>query len=141
MRHFNQSPKIVSYFDNPASLYFDPKKEIINNLDHILDENFMRFAQELQQKGKTYIRSLLLAAIELTKKRIQRNYRIAVPQYYQDNITYLLPLDLDGYKMALVVACLNGRYRANTIFTLEMAYKNARLLMKPEADWLNFNLK
>ena len=24
----------------------------------------------------------------------------------------------------------------NTIFTVEMAYKNARLLMKPEADWL-----
>ena len=38
--------------------------------------------------------------------------------------------------MALAVGYVNNRYRVNTIFTLSMAYKNARLLMKPEADWL-----
>ena len=49
---------------------------------------------------------------------------------------YLLPINLDGTNMALAVEKINQRYRANTIFTIEMAYKNARLLMKPEADWL-----
>ena len=45
-------------------------------------------------------------------------------------------MNLDGYLMSVAVEEINGRYRVNTIFTLEMAYKNARLLMKPEADWL-----
>lgn len=77
------------------------------------------------------------SALDLTLKRCQRNYRIAVPQYYNDKITYLLPIQLDQTKMALAVEDVNSCwYRVNTIFTLEMAYKNARLLMKPEADWL-----
>ena len=38
--------------------------------------------------------------------------------------------------MSVAVEKINERYRVNTIFTLEMAYKNAKLLMKPEADWL-----
>ena len=28
------------------------------------------------------------------------------------------------------------RYRAVTIFTLDMAYSNARLITKPSSDWL-----
>lgn len=43
--------------------------------------------------------------------------------------------------MSLAVEEVNNRYRANTIFTLEMAYKHARLLMKPEADWLTLGTK
>lgn len=39
--------------------------------------------------------------------------------------------------MAVAVEYINERYRVNTIFTLEMAYMNARLLMKPEVDWIS----
>ncbi|MFV0551311.1 MAG: DUF3825 domain-containing protein [Anaerorhabdus sp.] len=136
MKNFSETPEVVSYFDDASKIYFDPKLPVISNLDHILDENLDRFSEELQKKGKTYILALLKASLDITLKKCKRNYRIAVPQYYNDEITYLLPVDLDGCKMALAIGYVNSRYRANTIFTLPMAYKNARLLMKPEADWL-----
>ncbi|PXC43252.1 hypothetical protein C9762_16605, partial [Listeria monocytogenes] len=33
--------------------------------------------------------------------------------------------------------CIRDRYRINTILTPGMAYCNARLIMKPESNWLN----
>lgn len=136
LSRFKEKPKVVTYFSNPDKLYFNPSLEIVKNMDHILEDNLSRFPKEMQEKGKEYISALMLSALNLTLKRCQRNYRIAVPQYYNDKITYLLPIQLDQTKMALAVEEVNGWYRVNTIFTLEMAYKNARLLMKPEADWL-----
>ena len=136
LNQFERTPKVPTYFSNPADIYFDPTKEMIKNLDHILDDNFDRFDQELQDKGKPYINALLNTALDLTITKCKRNYRIAVPQYYKGKITYLLPVTIDNQLMSLAVESINGRYRVNTIFTLEMAYKNARLLMKPEVDWI-----
>lgn len=136
LANFYETPPVVTYFSDPSKIYFDPSIELIKNLDHILMDNIDRFPNELQEKGVPYINALLTHALDLTIKRCQRNYRIAVPQYYRDKITYLLPVNLDGHLMSLAVEEVNKRYRVNTIFTLDMAYKNARLLMKPEADWL-----
>lgn len=137
MNKFEKTPSVVKYFDEASTLYFDPTKEIVKNMDHIIDDNIDRFPEDIQQKGKNYIIFLLTSSLELTIKRCKRNYRIAVPCYYKHNITFLLPIDIDGNKMAVAVELLNNRYRVNTIFSLDMAYKQARLLMKPEADWLN----
>ena len=101
-----------------------------------LGDNFDRFNEDLQVKGKSYINALLSNALELTLTKCKRNYRIAVPQYYKGKITYLLPVTIDDQLMSVAVESINGRYRVNTIFTLDMAYKNARLLMKPEVDWI-----
>lgn len=136
MNNFSETPKIVSYFSDPSKIYFDPNKQLVKNLDHILIDNEDRFPEELSSKGSQYINALLTHALDLTLKRCKRNYRIAVPQYYRNKITYLLPINLDGTIMSLAVEEVNNRYRVNTIFTLDMAYKNARLLMKPEVDWL-----
>ena len=136
MSQFPTTPKVVNYFSNPEDIYFDPNKQLTKNLDHILNDNLERFSDDLQSKGTSYINALLNNALDLTIKRCKRNYRIAVPQYYKGKITYLLPVSLDNQLMSVAVEKINNRYRVNTIFTLEMAYKNARLLMKPEADWL-----
>ena len=85
---------------------------------------------------------ILTGVIEETKKRINRNLRLVVPQYYRKQIMYLMPIDIpisDEKKvtMALAVELTKSKqYRANTIFTKEMAYEKARLLMKPESNWL-----
>lgn len=136
LNNFSNTPEVPQFFTNPADIYFDPNKELIKNLDHILDDNFDRFSDELQTKGKYYINALLNNALELTLTKCKRNYRIAVPQYYKGKITYLLPVTIDNQLMSVAVESINSRYRVNTIFTLEMAYKNARLLMKPEVDWI-----
>ncbi|HEM2734781.1 TPA: DUF3825 domain-containing protein [Streptococcus suis] len=136
LNHFEVTPKVPRFFSNPADIYFDPNRELIKNLDHILDDNMDRFDIELQNKGKFYIHALLNNALDLTITKCKRNYRIAVPQYYKGKVTYLLPVTIDNQLMSVAVESINGRYRVNTIFTLEMAYKNARLLMKPEVDWI-----
>lgn len=139
MKHFDKTPSVVSYFDDPAKAYFNPHLEVVPNIDHIIDENSDRFPKHLQVKGKDFILSLMTHATDLALKRCKRNHRIAVPQYYRGKITYLLPINLDGYIVALALEEINNRYRANTVLTIEMAYNNARLIMKPESNWLDIS--
>ena len=92
--------------------------------------------------GKNVACSLIRDAFQTTIKKIHRNNRLAVPQFYKGQIMYLLPIripidDNNDYIMALGIEKVSsGDYRANTIFTLEIAYKLARLVMKPESNWL-----
>ena len=38
--------------------------------------------------------------------------------------------------LALVIENCNGSYRASTCLTLDMAINNARLIAKPDDEWL-----
>lgn len=138
---FPDTPKLATYTDDYRQLYFNPNYNIVVNTDHILDDNWDRIYNVIKF-DKNVVRSLLFGAIEDAKLRIHRNLRLVVPQYYKDEIMYLVPLKIpiqDGvYKtMALAVEKTSTeQYRANTIFTKEIAYEKARLLMKPESNWL-----
>lgn len=82
-------------------------------------------------------------AIDLALKRISWNYKAAIPSYYpkNDSMSFLLPLcllDSDKADAALVVELQeSGIYQGMTILTMEMAYKDARLICRPDSDWLN----
>lgn len=57
-------------------------------------------------------------------------------------MSILLPLTFSANsdaEVALVVEKnpISQRYTAPTILNLKMAYSNARLVCKPESDWLN----
>ena len=42
--------------------------------------------------------------------------------------------------LALVVSRVAGeKYQGETILTLDMAYKNSRLITRPDSDWLNLD--
>lgn len=84
---------------------------------------------------------MLSGTLKETQQRIKRNMRLAIPQFYKNKIMFLVPLNIpvgeNTYEtMALAVEKINNQYRANTIFTKEIAYEKARLLMKPESNWL-----
>lgn len=82
---------------------------------------------------------ILRGAIENARERVRRNYKAAVPQYYQGRVQLLLPLCLaapGSADLALVVERLEGFYRGSTCLTLDMAYNNARQLARPDRDWL-----
>lgn len=138
---FPETPQLAEYTTNYEELYFNPEYNIIINADHILDDNWDRI-NEIINMNKAIVRTLLTGVIEEAKKRIKRNLRLVVPQFYHDEIMYLvpirIPIDDDKYEtMALAVEKTDtNQYRANTIFTKEMAYEKARLLMKPESNWL-----
>lgn len=88
------------------------------------------------------IKNRILDAIDYAIKRVRWNFKTAIPIYYpgQKQISLLLPLalvDEDNIDAALVLeATDSGAYIAHTILTLEMAYTNARLITRPDSDWL-----
>ena len=78
----------------------------------------------------------------LAEKRTRWNYKAAIPQYFprQDVMSLLLPLaivDDEKVDLALVVTRNpSGSYQGRTVFPLDWAYQNARLVCRPDSDWL-----
>ena len=142
LRHFSSSiPDVADFFDKPELLIFNPKCDLIPDLDHIIGDNLSRFPVHLQGADDAELRRQLVGAIDEVKKKVRTNYKIAVPQYYDSKIQLLLPLCLTSGSpnpdLALVVHKLNDKtYTARTCLTLKMAYNNARLIVKPQSSWL-----
>ena len=78
----------------------------------------------------------------LAEKRIRWNFKTAIPQYYPrfNLMSLLLPLALindEVVDIALVVTKNpSGSYLGRTILPLDWAYMNARLVCRPDSDWL-----
>lgn len=139
MTRFPHLPDMAHYFDDPSVLVFDSRKELRVNVEHVVADNIARFPQSLQGMNQFGIQNLVKGAIDSAGQRVRRNYKIAIPQYYEGQIQLLLPLSLtDPLKadMALVVDRFPEFYRAATCLTLDMAYNNARQLARPDRDWL-----
>lgn len=136
MEKFSKTPDFVTMFENPSDAYYDCDLELRKELDHIIDDNYERLPEQLKSLDEATLRLVVNGAIDVSLKKIKRNNRLVVPQLYYGKITYLLPIDLFTEKFALAVEKINNQYRANTILTLDMAYMQARLVMKPESDWL-----
>ena len=132
---FSQLPDCANYFDNSSDLIYDTKLELRSNVNHIIEDNINRFPESLQQMDTYQLSVLLEGTINDAKRRI----RTAVPQYYNGKLQLLLPLCLTSKAsadLALVIEKENCIYRASTCLTLDMAINNARLIAKPDDEWL-----
>jgi cold shock CspA family protein len=137
-------PPLANYFDDPSVLLYDRRCELYINIDHVM-LHLERFPTHLQ-KNEYVARQLLISAEATTKKRVYRNYKTAIPQFYRDkgregSVQLLLPICLENpatADLALVVAKgeAGDAYRGSTVLTLDMAYNNARLLARPDTEWL-----
>ena len=142
--HIFNKPKVAKYDKNIEEFHFNSGASIEFNADHIFDDHWddgQRFPEEIKNLGKPLAIASIQSAFNVTKKKILRNPRLAVPQYYDGKIMFLLPISIQTISgpitMALAVEKTeNGSYRANTIFDLASAYKKARLITKPESNWL-----
>lgn len=107
----------------------------------------LREAVESNVRIKRRLINRLDDAIELAQKRVEWNFKTAVPAFYptKNAMSLLLPLDLtenDQPDVALVVELMeSGAYIGQTILTMKMAYNNARLICRPDSDWLNTSLR
>lgn len=84
-------------------------------------------------------RNALEGAMKHSIRLAQRSYRIAVPQFHHEKIQLLLPLYLrDSTKpdLALTLENNGGWYRAATVLYPDWAYRHARLLARPNSEWL-----
>lgn len=130
-------PEPIDFFENqPQDSYFDTRLELILNVDHIYDDNYHRLPLGLQALDRDSAIMLLNGAKDKIIKKIKRNNRIAVPQFYNGRLQFLIPLEMLGQVVPIAVEKCDNQYRANTVLTLDMAYCNARLIMKPESNWL-----
>ncbi|HET6989683.1 MAG TPA: DUF3825 domain-containing protein, partial [Bacteroidia bacterium] len=115
------------------------KKELVANIEHIIEDNNERFPEPYKSMNSYQLQTYINGAIQNAKERVKRSYKTAVPQYYRNNIQLLIPLCLTDPKianLALVVEDYGNMYRASTCLTLDMAINNARQIARPDRDWL-----
>ncbi|MGN7150370.1 DUF3825 domain-containing protein [Arthrobacter sp. SAFR-179] len=135
---FERLPEIANYFDDASVLLYDRSCELYIDVEHIIQDNIKRFPEELRSKEHLARNSLHAARVQ-TGKRVNRNYKAAVPQFHRGAVQLLLPLCLvepARADLALVVTKHDRQYRGETVLTLDMAYNNARLICRPDSDWL-----
>lgn len=136
-----ERPNRANYFEDPSLLIFDVKCPINVQYRHILedDENLKRFPKKLQ--NSPMLCTLFNGAVDTMKRKVMANYKLAVPQYFDGKIQLLLPICLENPNKADIALVVTknidgGFYQGHTCLTMEMAYNNARLIAKPDSNWL-----
>lgn len=105
---------------------------------------FKQLGEAIFNDKRTYrfMKARLEDAVNLAIKRVQWNFKTAIPTYYptKNKISLLLPLALvndEVVDIALVAErTASGNYLGHTILPLHWAYNNARLVTRPDSDWL-----
>lgn len=134
---FNDCPEARAITDELRTAEFQRKRELYDRLRDIISENSRLFIR---------IQNRIKDAIEMSKKRVSRDYKTAVPSYYpkRNSMSLILPLclvDEEVPDVALVVEQTHsGNYQGQTILTLAQAYIDARLLCRLNSEWLSTSI-
>ena len=133
-------PERANYFKNPELLLFDWHYPIDIQFKHILDdpENKKRLPVSFLSSNNKI--NILTGAINTMIKKVTANYKMAIPQYYNGKIQLLLPLclmDSTTPDIAIAVTKQATCYQGHKCLTLDMAYNNARLIARPQSNWLS----
>lgn len=146
LMRFARLPERATYFDEPADLLYDPRLELRVQYEHIVNDRIERFPESLRD-DEVRRTEAVRQAIQHAVFRVEQNYKTAIPQYYwptpgdddPGKLQLLLPLcleDINRADLALSVDRIGDVYRAATVLTLDMAYNNARLIARPDREWL-----
>ena len=103
------------------------------------DYDFEADVVTVDRKIPLITRNALEGAMKHSVRLAQRSYRIAVPQFYKGKIQLLLPIYLrDSHRpdLALTLERHGGWYRGATVLYTDWAYTHARLLARPNSEWL-----
>jgi hypothetical protein len=139
MNYFPGLPEMADYYEDPCELVYDVRMPLECNYEHITEDNHHRFPASYQDKSNFELSTLLKGAVDVAVKKIRRNYKVAIPQFYNHDIQLLLPLCFTDPKvadLALVVRDCGDYYVAQTCLLPWMAMNNARLIAKPDREWL-----
>lgn len=113
-----------------------------------LNNHWAKIIDAMDEELVFHIKTDIERALKIAIKRVAWNYKTAIPVYFptRDIISWLLPLSLSSNISAPDVALVveryeNGNHEGHTILDLDMAYTNARLVCKPDSDWLRPDIK
>ncbi len=144
--NFSSLPPLAEYGKNVKDLVYDNSLELTLHKEHLIDDNFERFA-EAGYTNKELISALLDSAKVTLEKKLKRNFKLALPFYYRNTekeeskIQLLAPLYFPGapVRLALVLNKVSSEtkeyYEGITVLFVEWAYMNSRLVVKPDDEW------
>ena len=118
---------------DPACMSGEEKHEYFEKLREAIKNDESAYRQMTQR---------LEDAVSISIERVKWNFKSAIPMYYpkEDTMCLFLPLCLvkDNHVDVALVAkkTKSGRYQGATIYELSWAYKCARLVCRPDSDWL-----
>lgn len=118
---------------DPMGMSGEERKQYFANLGTAIKNDYSAYRQ---------MEARLEDALKISIKRVEWNYKSAIPMYYprKDKMCLFLPLCLvkeNEVDVALVVEKTpSGRYLGSTVYELNWAYKCARLVCRPDSDWL-----
>lgn len=139
---FKPLPDLADYTRGVNDLVFNTEYNIEPDLDDFLTHN-QHILPEFLQGDIKIAENIIDRKLLFMKARVRRNYKIAVPHWYEGKVQLLLPLVLTNDEgiadLALVVDRDDKRkiYCGKKILTMDIAYVDARLISKPADDWLN----
>lgn len=137
------TPDIAWYSTNSKDYIFETSYHLDkDSFDHLFDRAKERSG--LSNASDEVVRNYLRGAIENLIPKIRRNYKIAIPVYYVEEQRMQLLLPFMSASDVNEVSCFlverddaNKSYHLKTIFDLDHAYFSARLITRPDRDWLN----
>ena len=120
---------------------FDTHLDIVPQYEHIFgdEENLQRLPASVRNSSMR--KQLFDGALMTTKRMLEADYKTAIPQFYKGKMQLLTPICLQAPNVPdLALTCMKTddktKYIGSTCLTMEMAYNNARLIAKPESNWL-----
>lgn len=148
-----QMPELASYFEGEEdfkNLVFDHSLNFRVRREHILEDRRRRFLElpnlpDSLKNDPDELGDKFDLAVNMARRRVRRNYKTAIPTFNRGKINLLLPLCIvskDQADLALLVerrTDYSGQtdfYIGWTVLTLDQAYNNARLLARPDTEWL-----
>lgn len=141
--HFGTTiPDLAWYSVDSRDYVFDTQFRLERDgFDHL----FERAKERAGLPGATdeAIRNYLRGALENLVPKIRRNYKVAIPVWYVEERRMQLLLPFYSATLSDVSCFLVDRddghqtYRLKTIFDLDQAYFSARLITRPDKEWLN----
>ncbi|HEV7679313.1 MAG TPA: DUF3825 domain-containing protein [Candidatus Dormibacteraeota bacterium] len=139
-------PRPANYVGtNHAHMMYDLGLQLEPLSHHILVERGWRLPPELEHADLGYKGQVLEAAITQALHRVRLNFKTAIPQWYLGRLGLLLPLRLtpDQRKTDVALPVMRERtpagqefYRGSTVLPLAWAYRYARLIARPDPEWL-----
>lgn len=145
-KYFSELPVMATFFEDAeiTQLIFDTSKKVTPVWKHIIErkDRFLKNGlpnPDIQKLSDDEFIDKIKAALSLATRRAKRNYKTAIPHFYDNKIQFLLPLCVTNKvdaDVALVVNRDENSYVAHTILNLDQAFNNARLLAKPDREWL-----
>lgn len=136
-------PEIAWYSVDSRDYVFDTSYRLERDVfDHLFERAKERAG--LPNAPDEVVRNYLRGALENLVPKIKRNYKIAIPVYYVVEKRMQLLLPFISASDSSDVSCFlverdddTNSYQLKTIFDLDHAYFAARLITRPDRDWLN----